>query len=137
MYVISTPLPVIRTVDVQRSIEIRAPPEKIWPYLADPEKLRQRFASIEDFSHTSERHGGVGATVSMRGRAVDQVYSFRFVITEWVEDRVFAFRMTSADIFKAYGERWIITPVPGGSCFSFHDRIEFHGAPSEYYWVHC
>jgi uncharacterized protein YndB with AHSA1/START domain len=114
-------------MEVHGSIDIAAPPEKVWRYLTELEKIQQRFSSVEEVRYTGDRRDCVGATFFMRERVGDECYHFYFVVTEWIENRVLAFRMTAGHFFKAYEQRWTIDPIPYGSRFSFHDRIEFQG----------
>ena len=48
-----------------------------------------------------------------------------FKTTEWVENQVFAYEMTSGNFFKAYSERWEVKPTETGSQFSFNDTLVF------------
>jgi len=109
---------------VQGSIEIAAPPEKVWPYLVNPEKTMQWFTSLKKFDYTSQQHG-VGTTFYWEEQSGKRVYKLNFVTTEWVENQVFGYKMTSGDFFKGYTERWTIEPTPSGSRFSYNDQIEF------------
>jgi len=43
---------------VSMSVEIQAPPEKVWPYLVEPEKTMQWFTALKKFEYTSEKKGG-------------------------------------------------------------------------------
>ena len=47
---------------VQRSIEVAAPPEKIWPFLIEPEKIMKWFTLLRKFEYTGEKHNGTGTT---------------------------------------------------------------------------
>ena len=46
---------------VQRSIEIEAPPEKVWPFLINPEKVMQWYFPLRKFEYTGEKRNEVGA----------------------------------------------------------------------------
>jgi len=39
---------------VERSVEIAAPPEKIWPFLVEPEKILEWCITFEKFEYTGE-----------------------------------------------------------------------------------
>jgi ribosome-associated toxin RatA of RatAB toxin-antitoxin module len=45
--------------------------------------------------------------------------------TEWVENCVFAYEMTSSSFFKAYTERWQVDPTATGCTFSFNADMVF------------
>ncbi len=109
---------------VSMSVDIEAPPEAVWPYLVEPEKAKQWFTALKEYTWTSEP-GGVGSTFHWLEEANGRTYDIDFVTTEWEPNRVFAYRMTEGDFFKSYDERWEIDPTPNGSRFTFNDHIEF------------
>jgi uncharacterized protein YndB with AHSA1/START domain len=111
---------------VSMSVDIAASPEKVWPYLVEPEKCKQWFTALKVFEYTSEAHRGVGSTSYWKEEAAGRVYEINFETTEWVENKVFGYRQTSGD-FKSYEERWVIEYIPTGCRFTFNDRIEFKG----------
>ena len=111
---------------VRMSVDIEAPPEKVWPYLVEPEKCKQWFTALKIFEYTSEEHGGVGSTFYWKEEAAGRIYEINFVTTEWVENEVFGYKQTSGS-FKSYEERWEIEATPTGCRFTFNDRIEFKG----------
>jgi uncharacterized protein YndB with AHSA1/START domain len=107
------------------SVDIQALPEKVWPYLVEPEKTMQWFTALKVFEYTSEQHTGVGSTFYWFEEASGRIYNLYFETTEWVENEVFAYRMTSGDFFKRYDERWEIVATADGCRFTFNDHIEF------------
>jgi uncharacterized protein YndB with AHSA1/START domain len=111
------------------SVKINAPPETVWPFLVEPEKAKQWFTALNKFEYTSEKHEGVGSTFFWEEEANNRIYNLHFETTEWIENRVFGYRMTSGDFFKSYDERWEIDPTPTGSRFTFNDHIEFPYGP--------
>jgi len=114
---------------VRMSVDIDAPPEKVWPYLVEPEKAKQWFTVLKIFDWTSDPPGGVGSTFYWKEEVGTTIYNLHFETTEWVENEVFGYRMTSGDFFKSYEERWEIEKTPTGSRFSFNDQIEFPYGP--------
>ena len=114
---------------IRMSVDIEAPPEKVWPYLVEPEKTMQWFTALKVFEYTSENHEGVGSTFYWKEEANDRIYELNFVTTEWIENEVFGYRMTSGDFFKSYDERWEIEPTAEGCRFTFNDHIEFPYGP--------
>jgi len=112
---------------VTDSIEIQAPAEKVWPFLIEPEKTKKWFTSLEKFEYTSKQHDGEGSTFYWEEKSGNRVYKLHFITTEWVPNRVFAYKMTSGDFFKSYTERWTLEPTTSGCKFSFNDEIEFPG----------
>ncbi len=114
---------------VSMSVDIQAPPEKVWPYLVEPEKTMQWFTALKVFEYTSKQHAGVGSTFYWKEEASGRTYNLYFETTEWVENEVFAYRMTSGDFFKSYDERWEIVATADGCRFTFNDHIEFPYGP--------
>ena len=109
---------------VQGSIEIAAPPEKIWPFLVEPEKILKWCITLEKFEYTSEQRGGVGTPLYFEERATGQLMKLNFVITEWVENERIAISMTSGTGVKGYEQRWMVEPTPLGSRFTFMEEVE-------------
>jgi len=116
-------------VKVQGSIDIKAPPEKVWPYLTEPEKTKLWFTNIEEFKYNNKKPEGIGTTFFWKERSGNRVFNLNFETTEWKQNGVFGFKMTSGDFFKSYNERWVIEPTSSGCKFSFNDHIEFPWGP--------
>jgi uncharacterized protein YndB with AHSA1/START domain len=114
---------------VRMSVDIEAPPEKVWPYLVEPEKTMQWFTALKKFEYTSDETQGNGSTFYWEEEANGKLYELNFETTEWSENTVFAYRMTSGDFFKSYDERWEVEKTPDGSRFTFNDHIEFPYGP--------
>ena len=47
---------------VQKSIEIAAPPDKVWPFLIEPEKILEWCITFLKLEYTGEQRSGVGTT---------------------------------------------------------------------------
>ena len=109
---------------VQRSIEIAAPPEKIWPFLAEPEKILKWYVPLQKFEYTGEQRGSVGAPFYFEEKAAGRLMKLNCVVTEWVENERFAFSMTSGNMLKSYEERWTMEATPSGSRFTFMEQGE-------------
>ncbi len=116
------------TMYVTMSVDIEAPPERVWPYLVEPDLCMQWFPMVKRYEWTSER-SGVGSTFHWFERSGGREYSIDFKTTEWEPPYVFGFTMVSGDFFKSYDERWVIEAIDGGSRFTFNDRIEFPYGP--------
>ena len=109
---------------VEKSIEITAPPEKIWPFLAEPENILKWYVPLQKFDYTSEQRGGVGTPFYFEEKSAGQLMKLNCVVTEWVENERFAFRMTSGNMLKSYEERWTVEATPSGSRFTFMEQGE-------------
>lgn len=110
---------------VQKSIEIEAPPERIWPYLVEPEKILDWYFPLQKFEYTGQQRGGVGAPVYFQQKAPGGSMKLNCVITEWVENTRLSFKMTSGNMLKSYQERWSVEATPSGTRFTFAEQYEF------------
>ena len=109
---------------VQRSIEITAPPEKIWPFLVEPEKILKWCITLEKFKYTGEQCSGVGTPFYFEEKSPIGVMKLNFAVTDWVENERFAFSLTSGKGVKGYEQRWIVEATPTGSRFTFTEDVE-------------
>ena len=109
---------------VQRSIEIAAPPEKIWPFLVEPEKILKWCITFEKFEYTSEQHSGAGTPFYLEEKAAGRLMKLNFAVTEWVENEMLAFSKTSGNSVKGYEQRWTVEAIPSGSRFIFMEEVE-------------
>ena len=70
---------------VQRPIEIAAPPEKIWPFMVEPEKILKWCITFRKFEYTSEQRSGEGTTFYIEEKAgPTPLMKLNFTVTEWV-----------------------------------------------------
>jgi uncharacterized protein YndB with AHSA1/START domain len=109
---------------VQRSIEIAAPPEKIWPYLVESEKILQWCITFQKFEYTAEQRRGVGTPFYVEEKAGGPLMKLNFAVTEWAENERLAFCMTSGTFVKGYEQRWTAETTPPGSRFTFMEQVE-------------
>jgi len=108
---------------IQRSIEVAAPPENIWPFLVEPEKILKWFTLLKKFEYTSEQHSGVGTPFYYEEKSAGQLMKLSYRITEWVENQKIAFTMTSGPL-KKDDQVWSIEATPSGSIFTLKEDIE-------------
>lgn len=108
---------------VQKSIEITAPPEKIWPYLVEPDKILKWCITFVKFEYTGEQRSGVGATFYLEEKAGGPLMKLNFRITEWIENEKFAFSMTSGNFVKDYNQSWTVQAILSGSRFTFMEEV--------------
>ena len=104
---------------IQRSIEIASPPEKIWPFLVQPEKILKWCITLQKFEYTGEQRSGVGTPFYSEEKAGGRLMKLNFVVTEWVQNKSVACRMTSGNFLKGYEERLTIEAAPSGSRFTY------------------
>ena len=106
-------------MEINRSIKIEAAPERIWPFLVEPEKIVQWCFTLRSFEYTSQISHGTGATFKYREQGRLHSVELNCIITEWVENKRISFEMTGGKSYKGYKETWMIEPCSGGSKFSF------------------
>jgi hypothetical protein len=105
---------------VQRSIVIKAPAEKIWPLLTEPENIIRWCTPVVRILRTGEQHSGLGTTFYFEERAVGRLMKLNFVVTEWISNQTVTFKMTSGNLVKGYQQRYTLETTPAGikvSCF--------------------
>jgi hypothetical protein len=112
-------------VKVQRSIEIKATPEKIWPFLVEPEKILKWFNLLQKFEYTGEKKSGVGTTFYYEEKSGGQLMKMNYKVTEWVVNKKIAFVVTSGSL-KKDDQIWSIDPIPmpRGSRFTMYEDLE-------------
>ena len=109
---------------VQKSIEIASPPDKIWPFLIEPEKIRKWYTTMQNFKYTSEQHSGVGTRFYFEEKTPVQLMKINFTVTEWVEKEKIAFKMTSGNFVKGYEQKWTVEAIPSGSKFTLMENVK-------------
>ena len=108
---------------LQKSIEIAAPPPKIWPYLVEPEKIMKWFTLLKKFEYTSEQCSGVGSTFYYEEKMGPMLSKLHYKITEWVENERLAFTLTSG-LPKKDDQIWALEVIPSGSRFTLTEDFE-------------
>ena len=115
---------------VQKSIEIAAPPDKIWPFLIEPEKILKWCITFLKFEYTGEQRSGLGTTFYLEEKAGGPLMKLNFRITEWVENERVAFSMISGNFVKGYEQSWAVEATPSGSRFTFMEEVKLPYAKS-------
>ena len=108
---------------VHDTVEIAAPPVKVWPMLVDPEKVLKWCVTFRTFEYRGEQHAGPGTRVYVEEKAMGPLLKLNFEATEWKENKAIAFHMTSGSGVKSYDQRWEIQPTPSGSRFTFDEEV--------------
>jgi uncharacterized protein YndB with AHSA1/START domain len=114
-------------MQVQRSIEIMAPPEKIWPLLAEPQKILEWYFPLQKFEYTGDQKNSVGAPFYFEEKLPTGTMKLNCEVTEWVDNERFAFRMISGNMMKSYEEKWTVEATPSGGRFTFAEQGEIPG----------
>jgi uncharacterized protein YndB with AHSA1/START domain len=108
----------------QKSIEISAPPERIWPFFVEPDKVMQWCITFKKFEYTSVQRSGVGTPIFVEEQAGGSLMKIHFEAVDWEENKKIAWKMVSGSGVKAYLQSWSIEIIPSGSRFSFMEEIE-------------
>ena len=114
---------------VEKSIEIAASPEKVWPFLAESEKVRQWYFPLQRFEYIGELQGHQATRLHFEEKVAGQVMKLNCEVTGWQENKRVAFRMMSGNVMKSYQERWTLEPIPSGTRFTFMEEGELP------YWI--
>jgi uncharacterized protein YndB with AHSA1/START domain len=72
---------------VQKSIEIEAPPEKVRPFLVEPEKILEWCITFKKFEYTGEQRSGAGTTFYVEEKSGGPLMKINFTVKEWDEPR--------------------------------------------------
>jgi len=116
-------------MDVHRSIDIAAPPERVWPFLVEPEKVMRWFVGLREFRYIDDGSTGSGAHVHMEEKAVGPMLKEDFELTEWLENRRLRLHMTSGSGVKADEQLWSLDPTGDGCRFTFEEHVELPYGP--------
>jgi uncharacterized protein YndB with AHSA1/START domain len=110
---------------VESSVEIAAPPEKVWPFLVEPEKVLKWCITFRKFEYTSEQRSGVGTPLYIEEKVSPMpLMKLNFKVTEWVENERLAFSLTSGNLTKGYDQSWTVEAIPSGSSFTFSEDFK-------------
>ena len=71
---------------VERSVEIAAPPKKIWPFMVEPEKILKWIITFQKFEYTTEQYSGVSTPFYVEEKACGPLMKINFTVTELVEN---------------------------------------------------
>jgi len=109
---------------VQKAIEIAAPPEKVWPFFVEPEKVVQWCITFRRFEYAGSQRSGVGTSLYIEEQAGGRLSKMQFEVTEWKENEKLALRMVSGANYGSYHQQWLLERSPSGSRFTFTEEIE-------------
>lgn len=101
---------------IEESINIYAPPEKVWKMIAH-ERLPEWFDLFKQVELTSKEDDKIGATHHMTSEIYEIIkIEWDGEITEWIENKKYSWR-TIGGPFTGFGSM-IITPIDSGTRFS-------------------
>ena len=108
---------------VEKSIEISAPPEKIWPFLVDPEKILMWFDSFKKCEYANEKTIGAGTAYYVEEKVPGPLRKINFRVTDWNENENLTLEMTSGKNVNSYEIRWNLKADNTGTAFHFVEEI--------------
>jgi uncharacterized protein YndB with AHSA1/START domain len=109
---------------VRKTIEIAAPPQSVWPFLVEPEKVLQWCITFRRFEYTGLQRTGAGAPLTIEEEAGGHLSKMQFEVAEWRENEKLALHMVSGASYKSYEQQFSLEPSPSGSRFTFEEEIE-------------
>jgi uncharacterized protein YndB with AHSA1/START domain len=108
---------------VKKSIEISAPPEKIWPFLVDPVKILMWFNSFKKCEYVSEKHTGAGTAYYIEEKVPGPLRKIDFEVTNWNENENLTLEMVSGKYVNSCEIRWNLKATKTGTAFHFLEEI--------------
>lgn len=112
------------TVRIEKSIEIAASPEQIWPYLTKPENFLKWWFTVHVYEPKEQSLSGIGTTFYAEEKCAGPLMKLNFEVTEWEENKSLAFTMTSGSGVKAYAQKWEIDTTLSESKFILWEEWE-------------
>ncbi|MFC2069109.1 SRPBCC family protein [Chloroflexota bacterium] len=107
---------------VESSVEIAAPPGKVWPFLIEPEKVLKWCITFRKYEYSSEQRSGVDTPLYIEEKVSPMpLMKLNFKVTDWVENERLAFSLTSGNLTKGYDQSWTLKAIPSGSSFTFYE----------------
>ncbi len=112
---------------VQRSLEIKAAPKKIWPHITEPELILRWFTFLTKYEFKDAERGGEGVSFYWQEKQGGFIYlTLHYRITKWVENESIAFKLSSGPL-KKDDQTWRLEETPEGLRFGIRTEIEFTG----------
>ena len=111
-------------VHVERTLEIKAPVEKVWAFMTDWDRLPEWAKSVEKFEITPEQRSGVGMTCHEVGvLACYLKYNIHTEVTEFVENKIITWRVVSGKgARKGAKGSWMMKPTKEGTQLTYAAR---------------
>ncbi len=101
---------------IERSIEIRAQPEKIWA-IVFWDRVPEWFDIIKKVGHTSEIKDGLGATVHVVAKAGGVNAVWNSEVSEWKENEKIAWHSTGGQVTMT--SSMTFSPIKDGTKLTF------------------
>jgi uncharacterized protein YndB with AHSA1/START domain len=108
---------------VQGSIEIAAPPEKVWPYMVEPEKVLLWSSTYRKYKYAGEQHTGSGTRYSLEEQAGGPLMKITFEAREWEVNKKLALKMVAGSGVKDYEQVYTLEKTPAGCRLNFCEQV--------------
>jgi uncharacterized protein YndB with AHSA1/START domain len=108
---------------VRRSVDIAAPPERIWPLMVEPDNVRRWYPTLRAYAYEDAGRRGPGAHIYAEEKASGVLMRLHFEVTDWVENRAISLHMVEGTGVKGYDQTWTLEPTPTGSRFTFEESV--------------
>ena len=108
---------------VDKSIQILATPENIWPFLVQPEKLIMWFDSFIKCEYSSEKKSGIGTAYYVEEKVPGPLRRINFEAVDWDENERLTLKMSSGKNVSSYEIRWNLNEVKSGTTFHFVEDV--------------
>jgi uncharacterized membrane protein len=105
---------------LNHSIEVSAPPQAVWDYIADPENYLHFMAGVTRWEIAGDKAQGLGARFRMLIRAGSAEIGGLIEVVEWDEGRDIAWNSVTGVDQRG---RWRVRELPDGGT-----RVEFRFA---------
>ena len=108
-------------VHVERSLEIKAPVEKVWAFMTDWDRLPEWAETVKKFEVTSKQRSGVGMICHEVGVLAGFLkYDIHSEVTEFVENKIIAWRIVSGKgVPKGAKGSWMMKPTEVGTQLTY------------------
>ena len=106
------------------SIEIFAPPERIWPYLVEPEQVLLWSSTYKIYRYAGEQHDGVGTKYYLEEQAGGPLMKITFEVDEWEVNKKLSLKMISGSGVKDYKQIYSLEKTNQGSRLDFVEMVE-------------
>jgi hypothetical protein len=113
----------LEAMKIQKSIEIAAVAEKIWPFLVEPEYIIKWCSPVKRILQMNEQRGGLGTPFYFEERAVGTLMKLHVEVTEWLVNRSVAFKMTSGNLVRGYEQRYTLESTTSGTRLTCFENV--------------
>ena len=106
---------------VEQAVEIAAPPEVVWPHIADHESWPQWFTDLDRVERIGSGEGvGSGRRVTAKKLGLDEEF------TGWEADRLFAFAVVRSPfpVLARLAEEVRLEPTEAGTKLTYRQGVE-------------